>query len=143
MSVEETRALVHRIYEEFNKGKAAAMANMDADMAVDVVYHGSGAGEEIRGLSDFKQHISEIYDVFPDVHFVLEDMVVEGDRYSARYTWTGTHKGEFMGVPATNRRLTMRGIEIDHIADGKIVELWSINDTVDMMQQLGLIPGRK
>jgi hypothetical protein len=81
-----------------NKGKAAAIAAIDKFYATDVVVH-SGVGVDICGLKDFKQYHSGSYDAFPDVHFTIDDMVVEGDKAAMRYTMTGTHKGEFMGIP--------------------------------------------
>jgi predicted ester cyclase len=74
------------------------------------------------------------------VHFTIDDMVVEGDKAAMRYTMTGTHKGEFTGIPPTNRKLTMWGINIARIAGGKIVEAWERMDTLGFMQQLGVVP---
>jgi len=56
---------------------------------------------------------------------------------------TGTHKGKFMGAPATNKKMTMWSIQIDRIANGKFVEGWERTDTLGLMQQLGLIPKPK
>jgi steroid delta-isomerase-like uncharacterized protein len=139
MSTKDPKAFMRHIFEERNKGKAAAMAVVDETNVFNVVVHG-GSGREYHGLKDLKQYFSEFYDAFPDVHFTLDDMVVEGDKVVKRYTMTGTHKGEFMGIPATNKKITLWGIEIDRIAGGKIVESWARYDTLGMMQQLGAIP---
>jgi len=139
MLVKEIKALVRRWVEEFNKGKAAAMAVIDELCATNIVYHGGG-GEEIRGLKDYKQSTSESYNAFPDLHFTIDDMVVEGDKVATRWTITGTHKGEFMGRPPTNKKVTIWAITIDRIAGGKIVEEWGVSDTLGTWQQLGLIP---
>jgi predicted ester cyclase len=84
--------------------------------------------------------MSKMYDVFPDIHFTIDDMVVEGNKAVVRYTNTGTHKGEFMGIPPTNKKVTMWAIGIDRIAGGKFVESWGRYDTLGFMQQLGLVP---
>jgi len=139
MSAKEIKALVRRFFEESNKGKAAAMAVVDELCATDFVYHGGG-GEEIRGLKDYKQSTREGYNVSPDLHFTIDDMVVEGDKVAVRSTFTGTHKGEFMGRPPTNKKLTGWGINIYRVVGGKFVEGWERADTLGMMQQLGLIP---
>jgi hypothetical protein len=139
MSAKEIKVLGRRLIAELNKGKAAAIAAIDKFYATDVVVH-SGVGVDIRGLKDFKQYYSGSYDAFPDVHLTIDDMVVEGDKAAMRYTMTGTHKGEFMGIPPTNKKLTMWGINIARIAGGKIVEAWERADTLSMMQQLGLAP---
>ena len=139
MSVEEIKALMRRWFEECNKGKAAFMAIIDELHAIDIVCHGGG-GEEICGLKDFKQEIDEWLSAFPDLHFTINDMVVEGDKVAIRTTWTGTHKGELKGVSPTNKKVTAWEIEIDRIADGKIAEVWTRYDTLGVMQQLGLVP---
>jgi len=97
MSAKDLKALMRRFFEESNKGKAAAMAVIGELCATNIVYHGGG-GEEIRGLKDYKQSWSESYNVSPDLHFTIDDMVVEGDKVAVRFTLTGTHKGEFMGA---------------------------------------------
>ena len=139
MSVEEIKALERRFVEEFNKGKAAAMDIIDELFATDIVEH-SGTGEETHGLKDYKQSTSDVYNAFPDIHFTLHDMVVEGDKAAVRFTFSGTHKGEFMGIPPTNKKVTMWGIYIDRIADGKFVESWVRYDTLGLMKQLGPAP---
>jgi len=123
MSAKENKALMRRLLEEFNKGKAAAMAVID---------------RSIPALKDFKQMESEMYDAFPDMHVTIDDMVAEGDKVAARTTWTGTHKGEFMGVPPTNKKVTFSLIVIDRFAGGKVVEDHGQFDALGLMRQLGL-----
>jgi steroid delta-isomerase-like uncharacterized protein len=142
MSAKEIKALERRFFEEWNKGKAAAMAIIDETCATNVVFH-SGSGREIRGLKDFKQFNTEIFSAFPDNHFTIDDMIVEGDKVVVRYTFTGTHKGEIMGIPPTNKKVTNWMIEIDRIAGGKFVEGWLRSDTLGFMQQLGVVPTPK
>jgi hypothetical protein len=140
MSTEDRKANTRRFFSEFSKGKAAAMAAMDWYYATDIVYHGTG-GEEIRGLKNFKQFMGEMCDAFPDGHFTVDDMVIEGDRGAARYTVTGTHKGAYKGIPPTNKKVTMSIIGIvRRNSAGKIVEQWQTYDTMDVMKQMGLIP---
>jgi len=139
MSAKEIKALERRLYEECNKGKAAALAVIDELYAIDIVYH-SSSGRDIRGIKDYKQHVSEFYSAFPDLRFTIEDMVAEGDKVAVRLTGTGTNKGEFRGIPPTNKKVTLWEIQIDRVAGGKFVEGWSRYDTLGLMQQLGLIP---
>lgn len=127
MSAKENKALVRRLFEEFNKGKAATMAAIDRsiDMPGD--------------LKDaWKQTESEWYDAFPDMHVTIDDMVAEGDKVAARVTITGTHKGKFMGIPPTNKKWTISLITISRIAGGKIVEDHGQYDALGLMRQLGL-----
>ena len=131
MSAKENKALMRRLIEEGNKGKAAAMAVIDRSI-------------DMRGdLKDFKQMESEWYDAFPDMHVTIDGMVAEGDKVAIRTTWTGTHKGEFMGVPPTNKKVTFSLIVIDRFAGGKIVEDNGIFDMLGLMRQLGLVPTPK
>jgi steroid delta-isomerase-like uncharacterized protein len=139
MSAEEIKALERRLYEECNKGKAAALAVMGELYAIDFVYH-SSTGRDMRGIKDYKQHVSEFYSAFPDLHFTIDDIVAEGDKAAVRLTGTGTNKGAFMGIPPTNKKIVVWEIEIDRFAGGKFVEGWSRYDTLGLMQQLGLIP---
>jgi steroid delta-isomerase-like uncharacterized protein len=143
MSAKDLKALGRRFINEFNKGKAAALAVMDEFYATNVVVH-SGNGEDVRGLKDYKESTTELFSAFPDVHWRIDDEIVEGNRKATLYTMTGTHKGEFMGIPATNKKVMARMIYISHRnAVGKIVEEWEMYDTLDFMQQLGLAPKPK
>jgi steroid delta-isomerase-like uncharacterized protein len=114
------------------------MAAIDELHATNVVFHG-GTGEEVRGLRDFKKECDEWLSAFPDLHFTINDMVVEGDKVAIRTTWTGTHKGKIKGIPPTNKKVTAWELEIDRFADGKIAEVWTRYDTLGLMQQLGLV----
>jgi predicted ester cyclase len=141
MSAKDLRALTRRWFEEYNKGKAAATVVADEFCATDFVLH--GAGIDIPLLKDFKQKESEWYDAFPDMHVTIDDMVAEGDKVAMRITMTGTHKGEYMGIPPTNRKVTLWAIEIDRVVGCKFVEGWTRYDTLGLMQQLGAIPTRQ
>jgi len=138
MSAKEIKALVRRLVAESNKGKAAFLAVLDEFYATDFVLHSTG--EDIRGIKDYKKHCSETYSAFPDIHHTLDDMVVEGDKVATRWTITGTHKGEYMGIPPTNKKATVWAFSIDRFAGGKFVEEWGMHDTLSFMQQIGLVP---
>jgi steroid delta-isomerase-like uncharacterized protein len=140
MSAKENKALMRRLFEEFNKGKAAAMAVIDEMYATNFVSHGD---KDIRGIQNIKQSMNEGFKAFPDYHYTIDDMVAEGDKVAARVTMTATHKGEYMGAPPTNKKITIRAIFIERFAGGKIVEEWGMFDTLGLMQQLGLAPTPK
>jgi steroid delta-isomerase-like uncharacterized protein len=129
---------MRRFIREWNKGKSAAMAAIDELYATNFVSHG-GIGGDIRGVKNVKKSTGEEFSAFPDNHFTIDDMIVEGDKVAVRYTVTGTHKGEYMGAPPTNKKIRMWAIVIDHFAGGKIVEEWGMYDTMGFMQQLGLV----
>jgi steroid delta-isomerase-like uncharacterized protein len=77
---------------------------------------------------------------FPDTRMVIEDQVVKGDEVVTRWTATGTHKGELMGMPPSGKHVRVAGITIDRLEGGKIVEYWSSFDQLGMLRQLGAIP---
>jgi len=142
MSTNENKALERRWFKAFDRGKDAVMAATDELYSNDFVIH-SATGEDIRGLKATKKYMDEIFSAFPDIHMKLDDAVAEGDKVAVRFTVTGTHKGKFMGFPASNKKLTMWSIQIDRIANGKFVEGWERTDTLGLMQQLGLMPKPK
>ena len=138
MSAKEIKALERRWCEEWNKGKAAAMAVMDELIAADFVFHSHDS--DIHGLKGFKQRYSEIFNSFPDFRLIIDDMVVEGDKVATRWTMTCTLTGEWRGIPPTNKKATIWGISIDRIAGGKFVEEWEMFDSLSLIQQLGILP---
>lgn len=142
MSIEEIKARARRFVEAYNKGKAAFLALMDEGYATDVVIHTS-IGEDISGIKNYKQHVSEEFSAFPDMHMTFDDLIVEGNKIATRFTWTGTHKGEYRGIPPTDKKITIWGINMARMTGGKIVEEWIRYDTLGTMQQLGLVPTPK
>ncbi|MCQ3973778.1 MAG: hypothetical protein DPW09_10070 [Anaerolineae bacterium] len=77
---------------------------------------------------------------FPDGQWVEEDLMAEGDKVVGRYTFHGTHQGEFFGIPATGKQVTVSNIHIMRFVDGKIVEHWGNGDDLGLLQQLGAVP---
>lgn len=73
-----------------------------------------------------------------DNRVIIEDLIAEGDKVVCRFTASGTHQGEFMGIPLTEKRVTIMEIRIYSIIDGKIVECWGFFDQMGLMQQLGV-----
>ena len=134
---EENKTLERRIYEEiYNKKNMGAVEQF---YATDWVCHPSPPGMP-PGLEGMKQQHAMINAAFPDMQVKLEDIVAEGDKVACLWTATATHKGEFMGMPATGKQVTIKGIHIDRIAGGKIVETWNYSDMMGVMQQLGMKP---
>jgi hypothetical protein len=116
------------------------MTWLEENFAPNLVFH-TGVGSEMdTSFNDLKQFFSGLFDAFPDCHYTLDDILVEGDKSVVRYTVTGTHKGAFMGVPPTNKKVVFWEIDIYRFANGKLVEGWGRFDTLGFMQQLGVIP---
>jgi steroid delta-isomerase-like uncharacterized protein len=133
---EENKALARRIFEEiWNQGK------MDvADEIYDANYITHGHGIELpSGPDGFKQLVSIFRKAFPDIHFIIEDQIAEGNKVTTRWKSRSTHKGDLMGVPATDKEVVITGISITQIVSGKIIEGWNNWDRMGMMQQIGVV----
>lgn len=134
---EERKAVARRFVEEF-----VGLRNLgvvDELFASDFIDHTAGP-DDPPGVEGLIQFFSLLQTGFPDFDVVIDDLFGEADKVAMRFTFRGTHEGEFMGIPPTGNRVTMPGIDILRIEEGKIVELWGQEDRLSMMQQLGLFP---
>ena len=122
--------------DEMEKGNWAIL---DELLAHDYVYHMSGRPKPVT-REEYKQFARMFRTAFPDGRMTVEDMIAEGDKVVTRYTSRGTHKGDFMGIPATGKEVVSTGIVISRIAEGKIAEDWEEFDGLGFSQQLGVIP---
>ena len=138
MSTEQNKALVRQLVEEvFNRGN---MSLADEFLAPDFVEHEELPPGIPRDREGAKQLTTMLRSAFPDFKATIDDIVAEGDKVVIRQTWSGTHKGEFMGVPPTGKSVSFGVIDIIRVAGGKLVEHWGQMDSMGMMQQLGVIP---
>lgn len=83
---------------------------------------------------------ARLHHAFPDLHVTIEDLIEEDDKVVARNTVTGTHQGEYMGLPGTGKSITYNEIFIVRFEDGRIAETWGVVDVLAQMRQLGLVP---
>lgn len=93
-----------------------------------------------QGKEGLKDVIAAMRAAFPDIHWVLEEMIAEDDKVVSRFTWTGTHRGSFLGIPSTNRKVSVKGVVIDRLEAARMADSRILMDTMGMMQQLGVIP---
>ncbi len=93
-----------------------------------------------QGREGLKAVIAMMRAGFPDIHWVSDETIAAGDKVVTRFTWTGTHRGTFLGIPATGRRVAVKGVVIDRLHAGKMADSRILMDTLGMMQQLGVIP---
>ena len=87
-----------------------------------------------------KMFLGAFINAFPDSYVTIEDMIAEGDRVVTKKTFTGTHTGEFSGIPPTGNRVSIQYVDIMRVRDGQIVEHWLSMDQLSFMQQLGVVP---
>jgi steroid delta-isomerase-like uncharacterized protein len=134
---EANKAVVRRILEEVWNGKKHD--RIDEFYATDFV-NVDPSSPEVKNLEQFKQYIAEMNAAFPDQQVTIEDLVAEGDKVAKQWSVKSTHTGNFMGIPPTNKKISLSGITIYRIVDGKVKEcVWGY-DTYGFMVQLGVIP---
>ncbi|MHC4519796.1 MAG: ester cyclase, partial [Planctomycetota bacterium] len=132
---ETNKVLVQRMIDEVMNQQNLAV--VDELFAADYLMHDPAWPMEVKGPEGFKEWAGAMLDpYFSDSRITIEDMIAEGDKVAVRWTWSGTHTGEFMGIPPTGRQTTVAGISIHRFADGKFVESWVNYDALGMMQQL-------
>ncbi|HEU5219713.1 MAG TPA: ester cyclase [Gemmatimonadales bacterium] len=136
MSTEQSKALVRRFEEEVWNGRNPSR--------VDEFFAASHIFRAARSLpldrEGHRQMIAHFQSAFPDGLNTTDDLIADEDRVAQRWTYRGTHRGAFQGIPPTGRQVTLTGISIWRIEGGKIVESWHELDTLGLMQQLGVIP---
>lgn len=96
-----------------------------------------------QGLAGFKTYFKELFIAFPDAMWRLDDVVAKGDLIFVRNTISGTHRGAFGGIPATNKRVEFASMDVFRVEDGKLVEHWDVPDNFALLSQLGVIPSGK
>jgi predicted ester cyclase len=130
MSIEENKAKVRRFFEELLSTDNFAVA--DEILSPDFRFYFAGSPVAMD-LESYMEFLVARRAAFPDRRFIVEDMIGEGDKVSARFTMRGTHKGEFRGIAPSGTELTMTGIDMTRISEGKLVE-----DRVEV-DQLGMM----
>ena len=136
-NVEQNKALVRDFIDSlFTKGDVDAVYEYLAEAFVhhDEPLGQTGDREGMRAVGAL------VRSGFPDWHSNVHMLVAEGDVVVERFTASGTHEAEFMGVPPTGQTVVLRGINIFRIADGRIVEAWARLDELGILRQLGLVP---
>ena len=134
----ENKALVRRLYDD-----AVTRRNVDLIdelCSPDFVDHNPepGSGGSLR---DVKTMFQNLLAAFPDFSLTVQDAIAEGDKVVCRLLARGTHKGSYMGIDATGRKVEIGGIDIVRVANGKAVERWGYFDDVKLLQQLGVMEG--
>ena len=132
----ENKALMARYFNEaWNEGNLDVL---DELIAPDYVNHNPAFPGLPNGPEGLKPIMAGFRAGFPDLRFVIEEQIEEGDRVVTRFTARGTQTGEFMGIPPTGRSIEVAGIQIERIVDSKIVEHWRVSDDLGMLTQLGV-----
>ncbi len=140
MSAEDNKAVLRRAIEEiWNRHSTEAIPDLVAESYA--MHFGAHSG----GIAGYRQWHADLHTACPDLHLDINDMVAEGDLVVTHWTFQGTNTGENVlpdqtHVPATGRRVTISGVNITRVANGKLVEDWQYFDTADWLGQLGILP---
>jgi steroid delta-isomerase-like uncharacterized protein len=134
---QDNRIIVQRFVEEvINQGRMDSAAQFVwEDVVEQVPLPGQGPG--LEGLKDILRGMRA---AFPDLNFSIEEQIAERDKVMSRFQWTGTHQGQFLGVPATGHLVTVWGVVIDRLEDSRIKDTRIIMDMLGLMMQLGVFP---
>ena len=135
MSIEEeNKALIRRFYDLLN------LPDLDAVFELFDPGFVSHYSTGDRSLESNKKLWPTFYTAFPDIKLTFNHLIAEGDKVALQECWTGTHKGEFMGIAPTGKKVELINTCIIGIANGKFMESWCTIDELRLMQQLGVIP---
>jgi steroid delta-isomerase-like uncharacterized protein len=135
---EENKALASRLYAGL--AGQAGLSLADELVAEDFVDHNPPGPDIAPGREGLKQVFTEFNSAFPDMTLTVEDQVAEGDKVVSRLRFSGTQQGEYIGMPASGKSVSIGVIDIFRIEEGKIVERWGESDTLGMLVQLGAVP---
>lgn len=134
ITVEKNKSLVQRYFDEMNKGNKSYL---DEYFGANYIYHGSAGDLDAEG---FKAQHDMFLTAFPDTKASTEDIFAVGDKVVTRWKISGTHRGELQGIAPTGKEVTITGIIITRVENGKAIEEWEAFDQLGLMQQLGVIP---
>jgi steroid delta-isomerase-like uncharacterized protein len=133
-TLDRNKAIYRRyIQQVFNEGRVDLLNEL---LAPSYVFHEAPPGT-LPGAGGIKQVVSMFRAAFPDLEITIDDQIAEGDQVCSRATTCGTHQGEIFGIPATGKVVTMTGMTIVRIVDGRITDSWVKNDVMGLMNQLG------
>jgi steroid delta-isomerase-like uncharacterized protein len=134
------KAAFSRFHDAMNTGDTEVISKtIDEVVEPDVLFH-APVPNDATGPQALKQVWAVLLRAFPDIHVTVEDVIAEGDKVVGRNTVTGTHQGEYMGLPPTGKSVTYNEIIILRFAGGRIAEIWGVVDVFSQMKQLGAIP---
>jgi predicted ester cyclase len=132
-----TRVAPHEaiLVNGLNRGDVSVVDDL---FTPDCVIHLTGAAEPLRGVGPWKQALSEFLAAFPDVQFTIHETVTSGDTVVSRWHGTGTHQGPLGPIAPTGRRISVDGLILDHLTDGRVAERWEQFDQTVLLQQIGM-----
>ena len=137
-SVSANKEIIRRLVEGVWKDRNLAI--IDELVAEDYVGHDPSQPTPIQGREGFKEFVAVYQTAFQDAAVTIDDLIADGDQIVTRWTGKGNHTGELMGIAPTGKEVTVSGITIARMENGKIAEEWQLMDALGMLVQLGAVP---
>ena len=142
VSIEGHKAVLDRHFNQvLNQGQLDVVDEIyTSDYVLDAPVRSDGSSQArslTQGREQLKQRVTLFRTAFPDIYFSQDEVVGEGDTVAVRYNFSGTHRGVFAGIMPSGRSISIMGILIAHLRDGKISEAWSAFDSAELIKQLG------
>ncbi|WP_255168229.1 ester cyclase [Natrononativus amylolyticus] len=113
---------------------------IDEIFAESFVLHYPSSPAEPRDREEYREYVETFRSAFTDLTYAVDDVIADGDTAALRYTATGTHDGELLGVEPTGERVSVPGMEMYRVENGEIVEMWTSYDALGLFRQLGVLP---
>jgi len=135
-TLESNKKIVRQFFEYFSKGDVTQIENL---WGPDYKFHYPGRTNTL-GKKESQDLIRQYHSAFPDMKFTIEDQIAEGEMVVTRISVSGTHKGDFMGIVPSNKKISATGIASHKIQNNKIVEEWTEFDMLGIMKQIGAVP---
>jgi predicted ester cyclase len=132
LSLEENKATIRRYTKACNERNVTLLKEM-----ISPDYFHSAL--QLRSWKEYIEFETMLWKAFPDLHETNEDIIAEGDKGCYRLKLTGTHKGEWLGLAPTGKKVTLKAVQIWRLVNGKVVKKDSIGDLLDIFKQLGVI----
>lgn len=127
------RRVLDALWNQENFALVDELVASDYDGHSSTVFHGPDGAMRL---------VPELRQAFPDFRFTIEDQILAGDKVATRWLIRGTHQGEFQGIPASGRQVSVSGITIFRIANGKLIEGWTNEDLLGLLTQIGAFPAQ-
>jgi steroid delta-isomerase-like uncharacterized protein len=135
---EHNKAIVRRLFTElWNNGNLSVA---DEVFAPNYAHYDPSTPDFGRGPDSEKKRAALYRAAFPDLHLTIEDVIAEGETVMTRWSCRGTHKGDLNGIAPTGKQITISGLTVARVSNGKIVEGYVNWDALGLMQQLGVVP---
>jgi predicted ester cyclase len=139
MTAEKNKELARTLFQMFEAGELSRLSEYIHE---DFVGHSPGF-PDAYGVEGQQEYVSVFRSAFPDLRFEILDLIAEEDCVVVHFKWSGTHQGELLGIPPTGRRVLVEDMVLLRFRDGKVIESYDIQDSLDMLRQLGVEVGTR